>query len=106
MHANVEPRFHIAEHLGTVTYAAIAAFGGVAKYLKEYLAGASFSIQLLLANTVVSGFSGYMFAQVALIMKPDWAFVVAGMGGFAGSAAMDFAFALFKKFAERRLEVK
>lgn len=66
--------------------------GGVARYLNMYLrTGAVPKMGLLFAHAVVSGFSGYVVAQVILRIEPDWAFVAAGVGGYLGTQGLDWA---------------
>jgi len=80
-------------------YVATASAGGVAKYLNEYLKTKQFNKLVLLANTVVSGFSGYIFAKfsVALGLDIEMSFTMAGLGGFMGSRAIDFIEDILKR---------
>jgi hypothetical protein len=73
-------------------YVTTAMFGGVANYLQLYLKGHKFEALKLMASAMVSGFSGYMFAQAMLLISPRWAFVAAGVGGFMGDKTMDYLF--------------
>lgn len=79
------------------TFVMIAAVGGIAKHMSEYLKGAKFRIRQLLANTIVSGFSGYVFAEAAFQLNPEWSHVSAGIGGYMGAQALDFVFLLVKE---------
>lgn len=75
-------------------FGALAVMGGVARYLNSYVQGAPFSGSLFLASTMVSGFSGCMFALIGESMNlPETIlFVMAGTGGFFGDQALKFAF--------------
>lgn len=78
-------------------WVAFAMAGGVARHLDAYLRGGEFpSIKLLIANAVVSGFSGYMVALVAMRVAPDWAFIAAGIGGYLGTQGLDWVAATLK----------
>ena len=72
----------------------IAAIGGLAKYMHEYMIAVhpKFVLSMLAANIITSGFSGFMFATLAEYMGlgERMIFVCAGLGGFASSATMDF----------------
>lgn len=68
-----------------------AMVGGIAHHLDAYLRGGDFpSFRMFIANAVVSGFSGYMMALVALRVAPDWAYISAGIGGYLGTQGIDF----------------
>lgn len=75
-----------------LVYTAVASAGGIAKYLNEYIKTDVFNWKFLIANIVVSGFSGYMFASFGLFLGLEIpvAYSLAGMGGFMGSRAIDF----------------
>jgi hypothetical protein len=76
----------------------LAMVGGIAKYLDTYVrTGNAPKIGLLVAHALVSGFSGYMVAQVALKIQPDWALVAAGVGGYLGTQGMDFISELLRR---------
>lgn len=81
-----------------VAWAAIAVLGGVARYLDSFLkGGAPPTWTRLVAHAFVSGFSGYMVAQAALLIKPEWAFIAAGVAGYLGTQALDLTADLIKK---------
>lgn len=71
-------------------YGLIAIFGGIARYLNNYLHGGLFNWKFFMASTVVSGFSGYMFALVGLSLSlpSPVLFAMAGTGGFFGDQTM------------------
>lgn len=73
-------------------YALLAAFGGGARYLNIYLTNGKFSWGNFIANLLVSGFSGLMFAFMAESMNfpQQILFVSAGIGGFMGHNALEF----------------
>lgn len=74
----------------------IAMVGGIARYLDQYVrTGVSPRLGLLLAHTVVSGFSGYMVAQTIIRLSPEWALVAAGIGGYLGTQGLDWISTLF-----------
>jgi|DEB0MinimDraft_6_1074348.scaffolds.fasta_scaffold23026_3 hypothetical protein len=81
-----------------VFYALIAAAGGAAKHLNEYLhQQEEFAWPKLLANIIVSGFSGYVFTSVVIGFNPEWAIPAAGIGGYMGGNAMDYLFTILSK---------
>jgi hypothetical protein len=81
----------------TETWALLAAAGGVARFLStriapeaEPITKAKFAF-LMIANILVSGFSGLMGALVASAMTEDatWHFVSAGVFGFLGAKGIE-----------------
>lgn len=69
----------------------IAIFGGVARYLDATLNGKEqINWVRFLSYVLITGFTGYMAAQVMLLMYPSWVFISAGVGGYAGTQIMDF----------------
>lgn len=83
-----------------VAYVAIAAFGGIARYLQFYLNEGAFAWQHFIAHTLVSSFSGYMFYQFAvniLDFGPNTIPIMAGLGGWMGVEALKMLEAFVKK---------
>ena len=75
----------------------IALFGGLARYLDTYLKGKeTFSIGRMIASVVICGFSGYMCAQLFLLLYPQWAFFSAGIGGYIGVEALNNMYEIWK----------
>jgi hypothetical protein len=73
-----------------IAWAAFAVVGGVARYLDEaFRGGKGFRPLHLVTTAFISGFSGYMVAQLALKVNPSWALIAAGVGGYLGTQAMD-----------------
>jgi hypothetical protein len=69
----------------------LAAFGGIARYADESMRHESaITLIHLLGHGLVSAFSGYMFAIVALLIYPDWASVMAGIGGYLGTQGLSW----------------
>ena len=81
-----QPQSWIASLLVVV----LATCGGIARYLQEFTGGKLFSVARFCAYAFVGGFSGYMFTQATLLLKPEWASVAAGVGGYWGVEAMKF----------------
>ena len=69
----------------------LSAAGGFAKYLHDYMLGEPFVMTKLIASTLVSGFSGYMFAQLGATfnVSEKMLFVFAGVGGFMGASTLE-----------------
>lgn len=68
----------------------MASFGGVARQLNNYANGVPFKMGIFVASTIMSGFSGYMFALLgqSLSLTSTLLFMMAGAGGFMGDQAM------------------
>jgi hypothetical protein len=76
----------------------LAMAGGVARYLDEYLrTGILPRIGHLFAHAAVSGFSGYMVAQVCLRTVPEWSLVAAGIGGYLGTQGLEWVSTVLKR---------
>jgi hypothetical protein len=90
---------------GKPAFVVVAAVGGVAKHLSEYLRGAKFNWRILLANVFVSAFSGYVFAEVFIQLMPNWSYAAAGIGGYMGSQALDFAVGLMKEKVNAKVKI-
>lgn len=74
-------------------YVFIAAVGGCARYLQNYIQEDEFSLKHMFAHLFVSAFSGYMFYQFShslSILPLNLEPVLAGMGGWMGVAALQF----------------
>lgn len=85
------------DRMGEIIWVVLAMIGGIARYLDTYIkVGTAPKPGILGANALVSGFSGYMVAQVALQVAPDWALVSAGVGGYLGTQGMDWLSEILK----------
>ena len=73
-----------------ILYGLIAVAGGIARYLAGYKNGHPFNIKIFISSIFISGFSGYMFALMAISinMPVPMQFMMAGTGGFFGDQAM------------------
>lgn len=83
-----------------IVYVAVAAFGGIARYLQFYLMEGAFAWRHFIAHVLVSCFSGYMFFQFAtdvLGLGDDVIPVIAGMGGWMGVEALKLLESTIKK---------
>lgn len=80
-------------------YGIVAVFGGVARYLNSFASGAPFKITIFFASAFVSGFSGWMFAQIGISIHAtqEITFIMAGTGGFMGEQAMKYLWELLQK---------
>lgn len=79
------------QFFGEIAWVLLAMVGGLARYLDGYIRqGQGFKVGLAITHAMVSGFSGYMVAQVALKVQPDWALIAAGVGGYLGTQGLDF----------------
>ena len=85
-----------------ILYSILASVGGAAKYLTEYLHNGIFNWKNFIAQLLVSGFSGLMFAKFGSIMglSDQAGFVFAGLGGFIGTRALDF----MEEFIKRKIQ--
>lgn len=75
-----------------IMFIVLAISGGIARYLNGYTNGTPFNWKTFLASVFVSGFSGYMFALMAISMNLPIPiqFMMAGTGGFFGDQTMKF----------------
>lgn len=68
----------------------VACFGGIARYLDQYLHGKhEFHLVKLVATIVVTGFTGWLTAEIVATVYPSWKIIAAGIGGYAGSQIME-----------------
>jgi len=80
-----------------ILYAIVAVVGGLARSMGDYLHGKTpLAWHKILAQMVVSGFSGVMFADVMGKINPDWMFVASGIGGYMGVQAIEFLFDIIR----------
>lgn len=82
-----------------IVYVALAAIGGLARYLSRFINGEKFSISMLLANFIISGFSGLMFSLFgkSLGLSSEFLYVLSGVGGFMSTEALKFLAQKIKK---------
>lgn len=82
----------LADFLPSLSYVALAAGGGAARYLHSYTHGGKFSIGVFAASIILSGFSGLMFAFLgeSMQMPVSVLYIFAGIGGFMGHSALEF----------------
>lgn len=80
-------------------YSIIAAVGGAARYLNLYLTTGQFLWPYFLANVLISGFSGLMFALMgkSMNMPIEFLYVCAGVGGFMGTNTLEWLAAIIQK---------
>lgn len=70
----------------------LAVMGGISRYLDAYLrTGFIPKVGHIIAHAVVSGFSGFLVAEIIMRISPDWAQVAAGIGGYLGTQGIDWA---------------
>lgn len=83
---NHEPAALLASSY-VLKHAALAVFGGLVHALSAYRSGQTKGISDVVILTVISSFSGIMFALLALHTFPNqvyFTFAAAGAGGFLG----------------------
>ena len=71
-------------------YGFLAVTGGIARYLTGFANGKPFKFSIFVASIFVSGFSGYMFALLAISLQLPLAmqFMIAGIGGYQGEQTL------------------
>lgn len=89
---------HINKFALELVYVAVAAIGGIARYLQIYLETGEFKFKRFVAHTFVSAFSGVMFGEAGLFfgLENVSLFLLVGMGGYMGAETL--------KLIERNLE--
>lgn len=86
------------KHLAELMWVLVAICGGVARALDGYTKTGVFpKVGMLFAHGVVSGFSGYMVAQVMLLVAPQWVLVGAGVGGYLGTQGLEWVASILKQ---------
>lgn len=89
-----------------VIYVTVAAIGGTARYLQNYLNEGDFTLRHFAAHVFVSAFSGYMFYQFAInvLGLPEQSIaVISGLGGWMGVEAIKvLEIYLKKRFKETK----
>lgn len=80
-------------------YGSLAIAGGIARYLNAYVHGERFKFSILIASSLVAGFSGYMFALIgeSINASQQLLFVMAGVGGFFGEQTLKFVLEYVQK---------
>lgn len=69
----------------------MATIGGIARYLDRYVRLREMPVwHVLAAHLFVSMFAGYLMAQIAFNIDPQWAWLSAGIGGYLGTEALDW----------------
>lgn len=85
------------KHLAELLWVFVAMIGGVARSLDGYTKTGVFpKVGMLFAHGLVSGFSGYMVAQVMLLVAPAWVLVGAGVGGYLGTQGLEWLASILK----------
>lgn len=89
---------------GQVLWVAIAAVGGVVRYLDVYLKTSTPpAVGPAFAHAFVSGFSGYMTALTVMHFDHNWALVAAGAGGYLGTQGLDWVTVVLRdRFGPKR----
>ena len=85
----------------SLLFAVLAAAGGIARYLQEFTRGFTrgklFSLAVFCSFAFIGGFSGSMTAEAMKLIRPEWAYVAAGTGGFFGVEAMRFLLDMLRR---------
>jgi hypothetical protein len=89
-------------------YVAVAAIGGLARYLQKYLEDGKFSFSHLFAHLIVSAFSGYMFGEFGLWLGlgDSSLFLLVGMGGYMGTESLKLVETFLTKYSKNNLRIK
>lgn len=84
----------------------LAVIGGIAKALHGYINENLDKIrwERVMAQAIISGFSGYTLAHIIFRLDPNWALVSAGIGGYMGTQAIDWAIIIIKKSVDKWLK--
>jgi hypothetical protein len=76
----------------------LAVLGGTARLLDAYLRAGTFpGWGRILANGLISAFSGFMAAQLVIQVDAKWALVAAGAGGYLGTRGIDIVVEALRK---------
>lgn len=85
-------------------YVILAAAAGIARYLQKYLEDDDFGWKQLIAQTIVSAFSGYMFGEFGqwLGLGDRALFLMVGMGGYMGAEGLKFIEITIKRYITKK----
>lgn len=79
------------EHLGELFWVFLAVLGGLTRSLDGYVKSGVFPrLGILAAHIGISGFAGFMMAQLLLKIAPGWEHIGAGVGGYLGTQGIDW----------------
>lgn len=82
-----------------IKHGILAVFGGVVHSLSAYRKGETKGIIDIIILSIISAFTGVIFALVALYLYPDTylTYAIAGTGGFVGVEGMSWITSYLKK---------
>ena len=85
-----------------VKHGILAVFGGIVHALSAYRRGETKGWLDIIVLSIISSFTGVIFALIALYLYPNTylSFAIAGMGGFVGVEGMSWV----QEFVRRKLK--